>query len=540
MALLKFHEAGRPLFDYILRDGRTVIGRSDACDLALPSDSVSRVHCLIDHRPEGWVLQDRSRNGTLVNGQPADNQVLMEGDEITLGTYRTRFTGESHLPSKATTSTPLAMAFHAELVQATEERIVSCRAELKLIRGPRAGLTWILEKPLWTLGGPGSDVELDEKLPAKAASLKVIRSRAMVGPGTAPVFLAGQRVWDFTPILPGEEVRVGEHGLVVNPSTAEERVREKAEFGELVAASGPMKHLFGVLWRVSAHDAPVLLCGESGTGKELAARALHEAGPRFEKPFVALNCAAIAETLFESELFGHEKGAFTGATARADGAFQRAEGGTLFLDEIGELQLELQAKLLRALESGEVRRVGGAAPEFPDVRLISATNRNLPEMVRKGMFREDLYFRLAVLTIRVPSLRERIDDIPIIAEALLRRHHPGATLTPEAMDELQRYEWPGNVRELRNVLTRAVVMYGSAIGPTHLSFHPWSFDDQSRAPLAGPTSLLRPRANDDPERSLLTTALEQAEGNRTRAAQILGIPRSSLLYKLNKHGLLER
>ena len=276
----------------------------------------------------------------------------------------------------------------------------------------------------------------------------------------------------------------------------------------------------------------MLLTGESGTGKELAAQGLHDAGPRGEGPFVAINCAAVSDTLFESELFGHEKGSFTGATARSDGAFHRAGGGTLFLDEVGEMRLDLQAKLLRALESGEVRRVGASVAEYPDVRVVAATNRHLPQMVREGTFRQDLYYRLEVLTVRLPPLRERREDIPSIARALLLRNHPGARLSDDAVDALVRYDWPGNIRELRNVLTRAFVMAGGVIGRGDLTFNPWAFEDGAGAAPA--TAAFVPSASDEEERNAVLAALKEAGGNRTTAARILGIPRSSLLYKLKR------
>ncbi len=266
--------------------------------------------------------------------------------------------------------------------------------------------------------------------------------------------------------------------------------------------------------------------GESGTGKELAARGLHDSALP-EGPFVAVNCAALTESLVESELFGHEKGAFTGATQRQEGAFQRADGGTLFLDEVGELPLETQAKLLRALESGEVRRVGGSTPEFPDVRVVAATNRDLHREVEAGKFRADLFFRLAVLTVRMPPLREHSEDIGLIARELLRRSHPDAVLDPATIPALEAYAWPGNVRELRNVLTRAYVLHGKHIRASNLEYHPWAFDGEARAaPVA-----------DAPERARVEQALAAASGNRSQAARILGIPRSSLLYKMKRYEL---
>jgi two-component system response regulator HydG len=540
MPTLQFHEAGRTLFVHVLRGGRTVIGRSDSCDLALPSDSVSRIHCTLDGRADGWVVTDRSRHGTKVNGERVEARKLSDRDEIGIGTYVATFHlgGDEQLRG-STTTMPIPAASHEELVEGNAEVMAACRAEVHFVRGPHAGRKISLGQARTSVGGPGATIELDAKLPRGALYLRVVRGRPMVEPGAVAAYLAGTRVRETTPVMAGEEVRTGEHGFVVSIELSEETVRELDALGEMVGRTPLMRRLFGTLQRMAAHDAPVLLTGESGTGKELAARALHLSGPRFEGPFVALNCAAIAETLFESELFGHEKGAFTGADRRQDGAFQQADGGTLFLDEIGEMQLDLQAKLLRALESGEIRRVGGSEPEFPDVRVVSATNRNLQDEVRQGKFRQDLYFRLAVLTARLPSLRERAEDIPVLAQTLLSRHHPGAQLTQDALDALQAYAWRGNVRELRNVLTRAVVMHGPHISADHLAFNPWSFEEEiSPRPTEPPPSYIL--AEDDPERMALERALQEASGNRTQAARILGIPRSSLLYKLNKYGLMRR
>ena len=307
---------------------------------------------------------------------------------------------------------------------------------------------------------------------------------------------------------------------------------EAERFGEMVGVSEAMRRAFGMLRRMAAHHAPILLHGESGTGKELAARALHDASPRAGRPFVALNCGAIAPGLFESELFGHEKGSFTGANERREGAFARAEGGTLFLDEVGELPEDAQAKLLRALESGEIRRVGGAEPIFPDVRVIAATNRSLVEEARDGRFRGDLYFRLAVLAVRLPPLRERPEDIPPTAEAIARRINPEIVVAPDALEALKSYAWPGNAREMRNVLTRAYVLYGKTITAEGLLFNPLERDMSANA---GATRNLI----DDAERDVVLEAVRRANGNRSQAARQLGIARSSLLYKLRRWGFEE-
>ncbi len=537
MPTLHFLRGNDELFVHVLRGGRTLIGRSDRCDIALPSDSISRTHCMIDQRPDGFYLVDRSRHGTLVNGEPANEQLLADGDVVAIGAWRARYDEKTSASMSGKTATmPMLSMAHEELLEIRDDAVAYVRARIVFEGGPRDGEAIQIDRSRVGVGGKGSAIELDPHLPMNAMFARVVRGRPMVEPGHGAAFLEDQRVREITPVLPGEVVRIGDVQFRLEPYTVEESGKEREGFGAMVGSTPQMRKLFGTLMRMAAHDAPVLLTGESGTGKELAAQGLHEAGPRAEGPFVAINCAAVADTLFESELFGHEKGAFTGATARADGAFQRADGGTLFLDEVGEMRLDLQAKLLRTLESGEVRRVGGHEPTYPDVRVVAATNRHLPSMVREGTFRQDLYYRLEVLTVRLPPLRERRDDIPAIAKALLRRNHPGARLSKDAVDALVQYDWPGNIRELRNVLTRAYVMAGDDITAGDLTFNPWAFEETQALPAPIPTAP-RSRAFDDheeEERATIVAALEAAEGNRTTAAKALGMPRSSLLYKLKR------
>ncbi|MEN0068112.1 MAG: sigma 54-interacting transcriptional regulator [Myxococcota bacterium] len=529
MPLLSFHDQQRPLFVVPVRSGRTIIGRSDhQCDIALRADGISRVHCVVELGPTGARLIDRSRHGTVLNGQAVTEAALADGDVITIGDVQVRYATEGDArASEVTSSTLIHRHLHDELVAASEAGVAYEGVRLRFVRGPRQGEVQAIEVSPTTLGGPGSDQVLDDQLPRSAARLRVVRGRPLVQPGTAAVYLSGVRVREATPVLPAEEVRVGEHGFIVEADRAEVD-READTFGEMVGRSPVMRKLFGALTRIAAHDQPVLLIGESGTGKELAARGLHDQGTRADGPFVPINCAAVTETLFESELFGHEKGSFTGATSRMDGAFHRADGGTLFLDEVGELKLDLQAKLLRALESGEVRRVGGHEPTFPDVRVVAATNRDLTTMMAEGTFRSDLYWRLAVLTVRVPSLRERPGDVRQIAHALVKRHHPGVALDDDAVARLEAHRWPGNVRELRNVLTRAFVLAGAPIRAEAIELEPWRppSGHAVAAPATPATEALRIRQ-----------ALAETGGNRSQAARILGMPRSTLLYKIEKHGL---
>lgn len=540
MPTLTFLKGDNELFVHVLRGGRTLIGRSDRCDVALPSDAISRTHCTVDKRPDGFVVVDRSKHGTELNGTPIDGEALLtDGDVIGVGAWQARFEeGADPSMSGQTATMPMVSMAHEELLEIRDETVAYVRARIVYDGGHRDGDAIQIDRSRVGVGGKGSSIEIGPDLPMNAMFVRVVRGRPMVEPGHGAAFLEDQRVREITPVLPGEVVRLGDVTFRVEPYTVEESSKERPGFGAMVGNTPQMRRLFGILTRMAAHDAPVLLTGESGTGKELAATGLHEAGPRVDGPFVAINCAAVADTLFESELFGHEKGAFTGATARSDGAFQRADGGTLFLDEVGEMRLDLQAKLLRALESGEVRRVGGHEPSYPDVRVVAATNRHLPSMIREGTFRQDLYYRLEVLTVRLPALRERREDIPAIAKALLRRNHPGARLSPEAVDALVQYDWPGNIRELRNVLTRAFVMTGGAIGPGDLTFNPWAFEETQAmpAPVRPSTQTIADQhsSRDAEERSLILKALQESNGNRTAAARALGMPRSSLLYKLKR------
>lgn len=295
------------------------------------------------------------------------------------------------------------------------------------------------------------------------------------------------------------------------------------ELESIVAESHAMREVLELVHRVAPRDVTVLVLGESGTGKELIARTLHQLSPRRDKALVALNCAALPESLAEAELFGYEKGAFTGADHARPGRFEEADGGTLFLDEVGELPLAVQGKLLRVLETGQVQRLGSGKVRDVNVRLVAATNRDLEAAVHAGSFRADLYYRLAVVPIRVPSLRERLDELEPLARHLLQRlaarHQlPVPDLHPQALQVLRSYSWPGNVRELRNVLERALVVgNGQTITPDLLQLPTLP----AKAPPIGEADRIR-------------WALEQSKGNREAAARLLGISVRTLYYKLKK------
>jgi DNA-binding NtrC family response regulator len=311
----------------------------------------------------------------------------------------------------------------------------------------------------------------------------------------------------------------------------------KYGFENILGASPAMQEVFDVIRQVAPTRATVLIQGESGTGKELVARALHQCGPRAQGPFIPVHCAALAPTLLESELFGHEKGAFTGAQERRRGRFELANGGTLFLDEIGEIDPALQVKILRVLEERKFERVGGTETVSVDVRLVAATNRDLKQMVAEGKFREDLFYRLYVVNVALPPLRERDGDIVLLAQHYLKslatEHGKKVVgITSEAMAALTAYPWPGNVRELRNVIERMVVLgTGDKLTMRDLPVAFRGPGGRGRA-AARAGSVLR-----DSERQLIEDALRRHKGNRTLAAQELGISRRTLHRKLNEFGL---
>jgi two-component system NtrC family response regulator len=395
---------------------------------------------------------------------------------------------------------------------------------------------------------PGLDgLELLARLQAICPDTPVV---VITGHGTIETAVEAMKQGAFeflTKPFPGEKLRLTlERALEFARLQRENRelrraVAGKFAFENLIGSSPPMKELFDSMELVALSDSTVLVRGETGTGKELVARAIHYNSERRTGPFVTLNCGAIPESLIESELFGFRKGAFTGADRERGGRFEAADGGTLFLDEVAEIPLNLQAKILRVIQEGEVDRIGADQPVRVDVRIVAATNRDLEAMVRDQEFRQDLYYRLAVVPLVAPPLRERREDIPLLAEHFLRKMRektgrPGLRLPPEVFALFDRYSWPGNVRELENSIERMVVL---------------SREDQLTVEGL-PAKIRRPEGReaattfrlplqgirlDEVERDLIRQALELHRGNRTRAAEALGLTRNTLLYRMQKYGL---
>ncbi|MBI5026487.1 MAG: sigma-54-dependent Fis family transcriptional regulator [Nitrospirae bacterium] len=324
-------------------------------------------------------------------------------------------------------------------------------------------------------------------------------------------------------------------------SLLKEQLETYYSLDNIIGKSPQMQELFSLIKKIAPSDANVLIEGESGSGKELVARAIHNLSIRKERTFVAINCAAIPEGLLESELFGYMKGAFTGAVSNKQGLFEFADRGTLFLDEIGEMPFGLQAKILRVIEDGTFRRLGGTADIKVDVRIITATNKDLKETVTQGLFREDLYFRLNVLSIKIPPLRRRKEDIPVLIEHFLKKYSKGPKdISPDAMEVLINYPWRGNVRELENIIERSVLLSeGEVIGVEHLPEEIKSLKIEPVAPTvsmpAGVVNL--ERIIEDIEKEYLLNALEQSKGVKTEAAKLLNLSFRSFRHKLKKYGI---
>ncbi|HSZ83925.1 MAG TPA: sigma 54-interacting transcriptional regulator [Polyangia bacterium] len=433
-------------------------------------------------------------------------------------------------------------------------RIRRCR--LTVVAGPDAGLARDFEAHAIRVGARrGADLVLtDTKVSRTHFEIRLDERGYRVRDleSTNGTFVSGLRVTDVY-VPPGASIYVGDTRLRFDPldDSVEVALSSADRYGDMVGRSVVMRELFARLAAVAPTDATVLVTGETGTGKELVAEALHENSARKGGPFVVLDCGAIPANLMESETFGHERGAFTGATSARAGAFERANGGTLFLDEIGELPLEMQPKLLRALERREIRRVGGAKMSQVNIRVVAATNRDLAVEVNKGRFREDLFYRLAVAHLVVPPLRERRDDIPLLVEHILAGLPEGRERGPrlETIELMKKHEWPGNVRELRNVIERAVLFKQTVREPSVIAAAApvvrdvGSPDAASRDDLRiavdpkVPFKVAKQDMIDEFERRYVRALLDAHGGNISAAARAAGIDRMSIHKILTRLGM---
>jgi len=431
-----------------------------------------------------------------------------------------------------------------EVLAGEQERkpLVLRKARFVVTRGKDEGRELVIQRALVSIGTlPESDLALTDPTVSRRHAEVEERADGWVlrdHESTNGTFLDDVRVREAY-LSPGSRIRLGHTEMTFSP--LEERIEfpqsEADRFGGLIGSSPPLREVYAILERIAPTDVTILLEGETGTGKELAARAIHGRSRRAGGPFVVVDCGAVAANLIESELFGHEKGAFTDAVKARQGAFELADNGTIFLDEIGELSLDLQPKLLRALDQRETKRVGADRPVTVNVRVVSATNKELDKEVKAGRFREDLFYRLSVVRVALPPLRKRKEDIDTIAGHLLAGISADigkkiTGLSPEALAALTAYSWPGNVRELKNVLGRAAALCdGKRIEAKDL-FLSQGKKTTTFEGLSGKTL-------EEIEKAAIAATLKSVDGNKTEAAKVLGIAYSTLYEKMKKYGMRE-
>jgi transcriptional regulator with GAF, ATPase, and Fis domain len=425
------------------------------------------------------------------------------------------------------------------------------RGRLSCVSGPDVGASWAVDRDVLHIGAMDTnDVVLNDSTVSRRHA-EVARTRDGVilrdCGSTNGTFVGPVRVREVF-LTPETRFRVGKSELVFIPEdeVIDITPSSKSSLDQLVGRSVAMREVFSIIERVAPTNLTVLITGETGTGKELASRAMHKLSPRTDRAFRVFDCGAAPATLIESELFGHEKGSFTGAVQAREGLFEAAHGGTLFLDEIGELPLDLQPKLLRVLEQREVRRVGGARVRPVDVRVVAATNRNLREEVQKGNFREDLYYRLAVVELLLPPLRERVEDIELLVSHLIERNQVQLGVGGDVLELFKSYRWPGNVRELANVVERAIPFTDGSV--ITLDALPEALRSPQAPRGGGARSVVRADPSmpfkdakeqliDAFERQYLLDLIERHGGNVSKAARAAHMDRKSITRLLKKHGI---
>jgi DNA-binding NtrC family response regulator len=532
IAELVFLRGEQSLLHLRLERAEICIGSNPTSDVVVPDPSVPDVAALlIDRGAHRFRLRDLTGGRLTINGKKLDDDEidLDDGDVMTIGPYELRL----HVRVE---ERPVRTRYNRTAVLGQEKKsggdaLVIYQGERHLVRGDRP----------FNIGGDEDNdlVLVDEFVSSFHCRITRQGGRWFVSDleSTNGTEVNGLRVRDAELPIPAT-IRVGRAIIRFElPSSSDTPVKELTtapSFHGMIAESPRMRRVFELINRLAKHAEPVLIMGESGTGKELVARALHDQSHRSGKPFLALNCGALTPTMIEGELFGHVKGAFTGAIADKPGAFEATDGGTLFLDEIGELPLELQPKLLRVLESKCVRRIGGTKEIRIETRIVAATHRNLEDLVEQGLFREDLFHRLFVLSVKIPPLRERPDDIVALTKHFLALQSPERTLELDASAEeaLLGHSWPGNIRELRNIIVRSILMLdGDVITAGDLQFSKDAFSKSSKDARRSVRQL------EETERERILEILERSGGNRAEAARLLGMSKSTFHDRLKRYGI---
>lgn len=513
-------------------EGVMSLGSAPHADLCLPHEGIAPVHLVLHRRGSKLSCANRSSSPFFVNGDEIKESVrLADGDKLALGELMLKF---------RFIADELGQATATMMMNAQPAQVAGLIIKIPMEAGDA---TWDLPASGLVVGTQqGTDIQLNDAFVSRR-HVKLVPAEHGVRiedlDSRNGVFVGAQRVRSAE-LQPPFQLRAGDTVIHVMRADQSDAV---PSVPALIGDSTEMRQLKSLISRVAAADIPTLILGETGTGKEIIARQVAAASSRAHRPFLTLNCGALSPELLESELFGHEKGAFTGAEMRRIGAFEAADGGTLFLDEIGELPLPMQAALLRSIEYGEVRRVGSAESFRVDVRIIAATNRDLDAEVAKGQFREDLLHRLNVIVLRASPLRERGGDIKILAEHFAREFSPPGKVSQfddTTFARLEAHPWPGNVRELRNAIQRALILAtSSTLMPDDIHINPVQHRPESlqaQEKFSGPEALTM----EEREREAIVDALRETRGNKSEAAEKLGISRSTIHRKLERHAISER
>lgn len=530
---LAIERDGKTAMRRLIGDTPLTIGRSPDNCLAFSDPEISRHHCRIEMKGQSLSVTDLSKNGTFINGELKRECALASGDVLRVGPW-TLVVGQ---PVESACANTVAAAHQPTSVIKYDEKKRNLTSESIMISAGSPGTSPVKKKisaAEITIGhSTVCDVSVADTFVSRR-HCKILNQDGVLKlidlASTNGTYINDVRV-DQTVIPSAGEFRIGRTKISYKIVKKTERLpRSKRErFGPLIGPSRPMREIYALMERAGPTDANICITGESGTGKELVARELHNLSGRRNGPFVAINCGAVPESIIEGQLFGHERGAFTGAVERAAGLFEQAKDGTIFLDEIGEMPLNLQTRLLRVLETKAVRRVGGQEEIPVNARVISATNRNLKMLVADGRFRADLFHRLFVVPISIPPLAERPDDVRSLA-----RHFAGGILkdgapcelSDSAMQALLKHRWPGNVRELKNTIERTIVISGKR-----------QIDARDLKIEIMPDRMDGGKNLKDKERDLLASALCECENNLSKVAKKLGIARTTVQSKIKRYAI---
>lgn len=521
-------------WSFTLLEREIRIGRGRDNHIVLPQPEVSRQHAVLHKQGDKFILEDKSAKGIDVNHRAVPKALLQNGDMIRIGSYRLFFEleeTEEPIGDTLTREPTLGLVFPGP----KREKAV-LQYQVAVISGPDEGRRFPLECSVTRIGRGGrnhislSDVTVSTQHLEIESRPSGIQIRDLGS--TNGTKINGQRI-QSSPVEVTSEITVGQTKLRIFLEEPTDPIPSPA-LGRLVGQSPKMNGVYKMLGKGAKGEVAVLIQGETGCGKELVALEIHRLSARAQGPFITIDCSAIPKELIESELFGHEKGAFTTAISQRKGAFDLARKGTIFLDEIGELPLEMQPKLLRVLEEKSFKRVGGNETLQSDFRIVAATNRRLDQEVAQGRFRQDLYFRLGVFPIFLPPLRERKEDIPLLIAHFLKGK--AVELLPSAMERLTAHSWPGNVRELRNVIERAMVMMdGNILRPEDLLFLNNAEQPASSPAREEPKAFSPPGSLEEIEKEVIQKTLQAHQGDKKATAQHLGIALSTLYEKLKRH-----